>query len=296
MTEENPAPSQSEEPTQNQVETPTPSPSGLLGEESISSTPTTQQANLVDADGNFTEGWQDRMDGFEDSKQILSQFKNVEGVFKTLVSQQRLLGKKAEAVLIPGEDTAPEERAAFYEKLGVPKNSSDYESRPSLVPKDFSWDESVAKEVNEIAHEHGVTPKALEALMGKYIELESSRDQQSGEESNRQMEEDRKSIANEWGDNFEANKARVLRLWKFAGEDPQDPALNSPNVVRALSRIAEGLNEDKQVMGNVDSAAMLTGKDRAMDIMKNDSNPLHKKYTNGDKDTAVLVSRLLGGN
>jgi hypothetical protein len=63
-------------------------------------------------------------------------------------------------------------------------------------------------------------------------------------------------------------------------------------MVKMLARIADTLSDDKLV--SADSAAtMMVGKARAFDIMKNPDNPLHKRYTSGDKEIAALVTDLL---
>jgi hypothetical protein len=269
--------------------------SSLLGEST--STTTTPTTEWIDKDGNFTEGWVDRLgEEFKDSKQIISPFKDLKGMAKTLVSQQRMLGKKNEAVLIPGEKATPEERAEFHRKLGVPDSPDKYPARPDFLPQDYQWDESVAKEFNKLAYENGVTPAQHEAYLKRYAAFETQRSQQAEAAQQQAFEADRKALGDEWGDKFAENAARVTRLWQYAGEKTDDPALNIPTVVRALARIATGLNEDKMVSSNANSASMLVGKDRALDIMRNPQNPLHELYKGGDKDTATLVTRLLGGN
>jgi hypothetical protein len=262
----------------------------LLGDGSSGAS--TSSTGYLDTEGNFTEGWLDRLQGFDDSKQILGQFKDLNGVFKTLVSQQRLLGKKADAVLVPNEKSSPEEWAEFNKRMGVPESPDKYAARPASVPKDMEWDEGAAKQINATAHKLGVTPKQMEALVGEYAKWEMQKGEASAQAEQKQLEDARKSLAEEWGDKFDINLSKAKRLVQLGGGDLSDPGLTSPGVVKMLSRIADTLSDDKLVSSE-SAATMMVGKARAMDIMKNPQNPLHTRYSSGDKEIADLVTDLL---
>lgn len=246
----------------------------------------------LDAEGKFTEGWLDRLKGFDDSKQILGQFKDIDGVFKTLVSQQRLLGKKADAVIVPNEKSSPEEWAEFNKRMGVPDSPDKYAARPASVPKDMEWDEGAAKQINATAHKLGITPKQMEALAGEYAKWEMTRSESLAQQEAKQIEEGRKTLAEEWGDKFDINISKAKRLVQLGGGDLNDPGLTSPGVVRMLARIADTLSDDKLVSSD-SAATMMVGKTRAFDIMKNPQNPLHQRYASGDREIADLVTDLL---
>jgi hypothetical protein len=266
--------------------------SGLLDGTNTPSAQTSTTKSFVDETGAFTEGWLDRLQGFDDSKQILGQFKDLNGVFKTLTSQQRLLGKKADAVIIPNEKSTPEEVAEFNKRMGVPESPDKYAARPASIPKDMEWDEGAAKQINATAHKFGVTPKQMEAIVGEYAKWEMQRGEASAQREQQEFESARKSLAEEWGDKFDVNISKATRLVQLGGGDLNDPALRSAGMVKVLARIADTLSDDKLV--SADSAAtMMVGKTRAFDIMKNPDNPLHKRYTSGDKEIAALVTDLL---
>lgn len=266
---------------------------GLLQEGgSVAQPPSSNSSGWVNENGQFQEGWLDRLQGFDDSKQILGQFKDINGVFKTLVSQQRLLGKKADAVLIPGEKATPEERADFNKRMGIPESPDAYQVRPQSMPADMEWDEGVAKQFNTLAHKHGIPPKAMDALMSEYAKWEGQRGEEQEAAKAQQLENARKELASEWGDKFDINKSKATRLVQLGGGDLNDPGLTSPGMVKLLARIADTLSDDKLV--NSDAAAtMMVGRARAMDIMKNPQNNLHQRYTSGDREIADLVTSLL---
>lgn len=273
--------------------TPTPSGDSLLQGDAAPAAPSPSDSPWVNEKGEFTEGWLDRLPkDLADKKQILGQFKDINGVLKTLASQQKMLGKKADAVIVPDENATPEERAAFLKKLGVPETPEGYQLRPKDLPQGFEWDENIAKEFNQLAHQNGIPPKAMDALMGQYAKYEAAKAEQAALAQKAEIEQGRKTLAEAWGDKFEVELSVARRAAQVAGVDVNSKGFSDPAVVLAFNRLARMMSDDKIV--NSDTVGtMMAGKSRAMDIMTNKSNPLHEKYVSGDKETANLVSDLL---
>ena len=241
--------------------------------------------------GEFTEGWLDRLpDDFKDSKQILGQFKDPAAMAKTLVNQQRLLGKKADAVFIPGADAPPEEIAAFRAKLGVPESADKYAVKIEGV--NVPLDEAGVKQFNELAHKSGLTPAQAQEAVKFYAGIEEQRAAQAAEAQKAEYAAANKALATAWGEKYETNKAVAIRMAQSVGLDPNSKGLSDPAVVIALERAARMIADDKIVSSDV-TATMLAGKARAMDIATNEANPLHAKWLKGDKATHDLYMDLL---
>ena len=251
---------------------------------------------LVDDSGAFTEGWLDRLPSeFDDSKQILGQFKDALGMAKTLVSQQRLLGKKAEAVLLPGDKSSPEEWNDFHRRLGVPESPEPYKAaRPSTLPEGTEWNDQIAAKTGEIAHQAGITPKQWQTVLDSFGELEAQSQAAQEQQYAQERQESLKELSQEWGDKYDINMSKATRLVQLGAGDINDIGLASPGIVKMLARIADTLSDDKMVTSDL-SATMMVGKARAMDIMRNPQNPMHKLYQSGDRETANLVTDLLRG-
>ena len=264
--------------------------SGLPEEGSATQTPT----RLVDDSGSFTEGWLDRLPPeFNDSKQILGQFKDPLGMAKTLVSQQRLLGKKAEAVLMPNDKSAPEEWTEFHRRMGVPESPDAYKAyKPSTLPEGSEWNDEVGGNLANKAHALGITPKQYQGMLDEIGSLESQSKAAEAQRYQQERQQSLKQLSQEWGDKFDLNMSKAKRLVQLGGGDMDDDGLASPGVVKMLSRIADTLSDDKLVTSDL-AATMMVGKARAMDIMRNPDNPLHKRYTSGDREIANLVTDLL---
>jgi hypothetical protein len=247
----------------------------------------------VNEKGEFGENWLDRLPAdLQDSKQILGQFKDIDGALKTLVSQQRLLGKKAEAVLIPKDDASPEEVAAFRAKLGVPENADAYSLKPKDLPVGMEWNDTQAKDYNAFAHSLGLTPAQAEAHLAYEAQREQTLAQGKQLEAKAEYDASMKELAEAWGDKFDNNKVAAIRVAKTLGLDPNTKGLKDPAVVIALERVRHLISDDK-IVSSDSSATVQVGKTRAMDIMTNPSNPMHSKYREGDAAVASLVSDLL---
>jgi hypothetical protein len=265
--------------------------SGLPGEGGLVAP--SAKTGLLDESGKFAEGWLDKLEGFDDSKQILGQFRDINGLLKTVVSQQRLLGKKADAVLVPSDKATPEERQEFLRKLGVPETADPYKAiKPQTLPEASEWNDQVAQKLGEIAHQNGITPKQWQSLLDTFGELERQGVEMQQAAEQKQLEDARKSLAEEWGDRFDINMSKAKRLVQLGGGDFNDPGLTSPGMVKLLARIAETISDDKLVSAD-SSATMMVGRARAFDIMKNPQNPLHARYAGGDREIADLVTDLL---
>ena len=272
----------------------------LAGNETTTGNTGTTQASStassspwLNESGEFTEGWLDRLpEDFKDSKQILGQFKNLDGALKTLINQQKLLGKKADAILVPKDDASPEEIAVFRAKIGVPENVDAYPTKPKDLPQGMEWNEGQAKEFNALAHKLGITPAQAEQIMNFEAQRAAAQAQEAQVQQKAEFEQARKTLAEAWGERYETNKAVATRMAQSLGLDPNTKGLSDPAVVVALERAARMVSDDKIVSSDV-ASTMQAGKARAMDIMTNAQNPLYAKYQKGDKATADLVFDLL---
>ena len=251
---------------------------------------------LVDDSGAFTEGWLDRLPSeFDDSKQILGQFKDPIGMAKTLVSQQRLLGKKTEAVLLPNDKSAPEEWTDFHRRLGVPESPDAYKAyKPSTLPEGSEWNNEVGGNLANKAHSLGITPTQYQGMLDEIGSLEAQSKAAESQLHQMERQQNLKELQQEWGDKFDVNMSKATRLIQLGGGDINDPGLASPGMVKTIARIADTLSDDKMVTSDL-SATMMVGKARAMDIMKNPDNPMHKRYQAGEREVTNLVTDLLKG-
>lgn len=288
------------DPVTTSTTTSTPTATGsLLDQQTGATTSTTQTSTQTDSPwsvnekGEFGEGWLDRLpEEFKDSKQILGQYKTPEALAKAVIHQKRMLGKNADAVVVPNEKSSPEEWAAFRSKIGVPENADAYAVRPKDLPEGFEWNEAQAKQFNAFAHEKGLTPAQAEALMSWDAQRAAQAAAQAQQQAAAEFEAGKKALAEAWGEKFDTNMAVVKRACQVTGLDPNSKGLSDPAVVVALERFARMVSDDK-IVSSDSTATFMAGKAKGIDIIKNPDNPYHKRYMEGDQEINKLVLDLI---
>jgi|GEM_PF-1343494 len=252
------------------------------------STPT--PAGWVNPDGTFGDKWLDALP--EDSaafKNSVKNFKSVPDLVKALGNANALIGKK---LGVPNEKSTPEELSAFRKAMGVPDALDEYKFAPDALPEGMTWNDDFAKPFAEIAHKHNVPPGAMKALANQFAHYEKVKLEALQATFDKQRTEAVGTLQKEWGTEFDKNIGLAKQAAKIAGVNANSHGFSDPEVVRGFVRMAQMMSEDKMGRG-MQSAEMLTGQSRAMDIMRNADNPWHKRYQEGDREAVSLVNSLL---
>lgn len=253
-------------------------------------TNTQPSAGWVNPDGTFGEGWTNNLP--EDSaayKDTLSKYKSVPDMAKALANANALIGKK---LGVPGEKSTPEEVAAFRKAMGVPDTLDDYKFAPDALPEGMTWNDDFAKPFAEIAHKHNVPPGAMKALANQFAHYEKVKLESLQSTFDKQRTEAVGTLQKEWGNEFDKNIGLAKQAAKIAGVNANSHGFSDPEVVRGFVRMAQMMSEDKMGRG-MQSAEMMTGQSRAIDIMRNADNPWHNRYREGDREAVSLVNSLL---
>ena len=254
------------------------------------STAPTQHTGYVNPDGTFTEGWANNLP--EDSaayKDTLSKYKSVPDMAKALANANALIGKK---LGVPNEKSSPEEVAAFRRSLGVPDSIEEYKFAPDALPEGMTWDDNNVKNYAEIAHKHNIPPSAMKALVTEHAKMEHFKMQGMQAQIEKQHVEAVNTLKKEWGGEFEKNIGLAKQAAKIAGVNANSQGFADPEVVRGFVRMAQMMSEDK-VGRSMSGSEFMTGQARAKDIMSNPDNSWHKRYMEGDREAATLVTGLL---
>lgn len=111
----------------------------------------------IDKEIRFNKEGSDRLARFDD--------KDTAGIVKSYLDMETQSGGK---VKIPNEESTPEERSAFYNKLGRPGQPQDYEVDKPDMPEGMDYDEKFEMTMRGIAHESGVTKDQFKALVKAY--------------------------------------------------------------------------------------------------------------------------------
>lgn len=164
--------------------------------------------------------WKDHIP--EDLKQekFWEQVPDMPTLVKNYGNAQKLIGS---SVRVPGDDATPEQRAAFYKKLGRPDDPKGYQldgvQGADKLPQDLvEW-------FKQASFDAGVPQTGFNTMLSKYVPVfegmkEASADQIAIEA--RQVEETLKR-ADQWGANYDRNMALARRaIAKLGSEETLD--------------------------------------------------------------------------
>lgn len=178
---------------------------------------------------------------------FLSQFKDQESFIKSAADTKAALSRKLEGLVrIPGEDSPPEDVAAFRQAMGVPDDPSGYEITAEDALNLPGFDPDSLGEIKAAAHDLGLTAGQLKGLVAAQAKIEAAQlaDAQSAE----------KMLINEWGDDY------AYRLGDIAARvgdklDLDQLTMDRADVLRALDSLAQGYREDSTGGGGSTSSA-----------------------------------------
>lgn len=188
----------------------------------------------------------------------LQKFENVEGLARSYMELGRWKGN---AIRIPGSDAGPDARKEFtgklidrvpelmykpdntspeqmglhYETLGVPKESSGYET-----PDGIELEEVTVNKTREMAHHAHLSPAQHKAVIG-WLSTENA---EVAAEIERAQQADTEALTSRWGDTTEQRKQRVdtfLSEVQSGEGEPEIGELNAAGYLK-LDRVIEMFN------------------------------------------------------
>jgi hypothetical protein len=215
---------------------------------------------------------------------------------------EKLIGfdKAGRTLVVPKEDATPEERSAFFRKLGAPDKPDGYK-----LPEAMASDPLAAK-FREVAHKNGMLPKQFEETLGWYFSEVKTMQEQRQRERTVQGEQDLAALTGEWGKAFDQNielarrAARSFLPAKNADERSQmltaiEDAVGTGAMMRFFAKVGEGLGEHPMhSSGDSGSFDALTpGQAKArIEALKSDKE-WAAAYLNGDASKRSEMERLI---
>lgn len=228
---------------------------------------------------------------------LFKNFTNLDDMAKSYVSAAKMVGiDKAQLLRLPSEDT-PEAMGEVWNKLGRPESPDKYEIKAFEKVKDYIDDSKVAQ-IKDIAHKHGVSGKALEALAEWYASDLTGAVSGSQEAMDAEFAEYQAATKAEFGAAYEERMSMAQRAVKtFGGEDlikviaENEVVFEHPAVIKAfaamgeqMAKIAEQTKEDNGFLPNnaasghmtpSEAKAELAALEGGPDFMKIISDPTH---------------------
>jgi hypothetical protein len=158
--------------------------------------------------------------------------------------------------LLPGEKSTPEEKAAFYAKLGRPETPDGYEiTKPTDLPESIPYDPALASEFSKFAHANGLTKEQAKGSWDFYFNLAREGRELEIKAQNESVDK----LKTEWGVNFAGNKTIAEIAFKNYGKEAVD-LLNEakigsmrlgdhPAFLKVFHRIGLATMDDKILKG-----------------------------------------------
>lgn len=128
--------------------------------------------------------------GFDDPKKLLESYRNLEKKF----------GVPAERILaLPGQDADEATKAAFYDKLGRPKDAKEYGF--TLGENDGGWTDRLKASF----HKHGVSADQAKGIIADYVAGVEVDNGKQTENLTLKRQAENTALKNDWGQAFQQN-------------------------------------------------------------------------------------------
>ncbi len=257
------------------------------------STPTTQPDTGVEvASQPATVSTADVPKWYKDLPEHLvsgvSKFETPQALAEGYVNAQKLIGKRTQDLSsdeIKGLLTPQELADAFISK-GLPKTAEEY----VLPTLDQHLKPEISQKLKAVAHENGMTPKAVEALVEFHVK-------QQQEDITSTRETWRTQVFAKYGNDLPKELEYAQKaIQEFGGDEirkelDQTGLGDHPMVIDLFAKLGRSMMEDKMPH----AGAGASEKNSKLEINKLLSNPdFMRKWKNGDRGAVAQLNALYG--
>lgn len=194
------------------------------------------------AQGVWPDGWRERFAGNDEKrKNIASRFTSPEAVFDALINAQDKIrsGNLKEIKPFPEKGT-PEQQTQWRKENGLPEAPDKYTLNGLTVGED---DKPFVDEFLKVAHADNMTDAQATKAIDWYFKSRELQMQAQDEQDRATSAEVQRTLREEWGGDYQGNKARIDALLNSAPPGVRDNLINArypdgsavfndPNVLR----------------------------------------------------------------
>lgn len=202
------------------------------------------------ADGG--EGDKPWYDGISDDYRVdfVTQSPDLQTFVKSAVETKKLVG--ANTIAIPGEKATDEQRAAFFEKLGRPKESGAYSHSENVkFGEGIEISSDKLDDFKKTMHGLGLSAAQGKGILDWYVGFVNGEAESQSTTVEAQRNQADNALRQEWGDKYDVN-VDVARsaLRKFDADGALTNILestglgNEPALVRFFNKIGAALADD----------------------------------------------------
>lgn len=225
----------------------------------------------------------------------LAKVEDLPGLIKSYVSSQKMIGG---SVRVPKDEDSPEEWDKFYGKMGRPEKVEGYKITRPQLQEGLTYDEALEKGFLENAHKIGLSQRQAQNLVDWFNGYQG---QLFGTMKGK-VEEGKKTLETEWGQNFEKNLDRAHKVLSDFGDDDVVNAITQsglnyhPAFIKMMVKIGEVLSEDGLVRGQKGGLSDASEAQRKIDEIRSDlqhpyNNPNHPFYRKAQDEMVELNKR-----
>lgn len=213
--------------------------------------------SLIGEDGMLVENWMELAEVDENLRgdTTLQNTKTIKSMASQLVNAQKLIGKSANMVVIPGENATEAEWNEFFSKTGRPDTKDDYTIGHHEDIGEI--DEALEAGFRELAHAEGLRPSTVQKL----IDLDDKRilairEAQRATEL-KEKEDTEAALKAKWGAAYDERLHLANRMVNDNTEEgePREKILdkigNDPIIADFLANIAKKFVEHKVIEADV---------------------------------------------
>lgn len=246
---------------------------------------------------NFPENWKDALPDDIKADTALTVIHDIPSLAKSYVHSQKQIGK--DKVTLPNEYSSKEEIEAFYNKIGRPEKPEGYDLKYS--EEDF--DKDSIEGFKKFAHENGILPKQLQAMVNYFKESAGQARIKIAEEMKTKAAQEIGELKKEWGEAWDRKTAAANLVLRELGDENFDKWLGdsglrgSTQLIRFLAKVGETLKEGK-IVGKSEKNAFtgMTPQEIDEQIQKNQTHPAyfdgkHPEHKRIVEDTQKLFDR-----
>lgn len=197
--------------------------------------------------------WPEGLDDHYRDHVGLQSFANDKGEFdlgklmKSWVHTKSAVG--TDKIPVPTKHFTDEQWRETYERLGLPKELTDY-GIENTVPEGLQADEEFFEGFKKTAHEVGVLPKQAQKLVDYYNETLAKSIKADIDQKQSDLTAAQNDLKNEWGDAYNRKLGEAEQaVMHFASKEEVDALrgtgiFNNPTFSRVFAKIAEAMNAE----------------------------------------------------
>ena len=181
------------------------------------------------------------------SDKSLENIKDIEGLAKSYVHAQKLVG--SDKIPVPNKYATEDDWNAVYEKLGRPKDATGYKYE---LGEDANINQDALKSFSDQAHKLGLLPTQANGIVKFYNDMAAQQQQDLDTTSENARQESETSLKKEWG---QAYKQQTIKAANIATQVFDDEFLDKnladgtkigdhPAFIKAFATLADKMGED----------------------------------------------------